>query len=65
MTQCHVRHIRQAKLCMGGARDWFKRHGWNWSDFVTNGRPSEDFVATGDPLALRMVEAAEEEQRNG
>lgn len=64
-VQCHVRHVRQAKLCTSGARAWFKLHEWNWPEFLLNGRPSGDFVATGDPLALRMVEAAVRERDNG
>ena len=64
-VQCHVRHIRAAGMCMSGAREWFKRHDMSWSEFLAEGRPSGDFVETGDPLALRMVEAAVKEADNG
>ena len=64
-VQCHVRHIRQASMCMSGAREWFKSHDWSWPDFLVHGRPSGDFIATGDPLALRMVEAAVKESQRG
>ena len=63
-VQCHVRHIRQAAICMGGARDWFKLRDWDWSDFLSNGRPASDFVATGDPFAQRVVRAAVAEGRD-
>lgn len=60
-VQCYVRHIRAASLCTGGAREWFRRRGWNWGQFLIEGRPASDFIATKDPLALRMVEAARKE----
>ena len=41
------------------ARAWFNRRGWDWSAFVRNGRPLEDFRATGDAFALALVQAVE------
>jgi hypothetical protein len=61
----HVRHIRQAGICMNGARAWFKARGWSWAEFINEGRPACDFIATGDPLAMRPVEAARKEMNNG
>lgn len=61
----HVRHMRQAKLCMKGVREWFAARDWAWDSFVAEGRPAADFIATGDPLALRPVEAAEREAADG
>jgi hypothetical protein len=61
----HIRHIRQAKLCTKGTRVWFAARGWSWSQFVAAGRPADDFIATGDPMALRPVEAARREADNG
>lgn len=60
-----VRHLRQADICMQGARAWFAARQWPWSDFVDNGRPEQDFIETGDPLALRTVEAARKEASRG
>lgn len=57
----HIRHLRQAKLCMDGARKWFASRGWSWGDFVSNGRPVAEFEATGCPLAMRAVAKAHEE----
>lgn len=57
----HVRHMRQSNLCMKGTRDWFAARGWPWGDFITNGRPARDFIETGDPMAMRPVEAARRE----
>lgn len=61
----HIRHLRQAKLCMNGGRIWFARRGWSWSDFVAEGRPLQDFRDQKCALADRAVAAAEEEARNG
>lgn len=57
----HVRHMRQSNLCMKGTREWFAARDWSWSDFITNGRPAQDFIETGDPLAMKPVEAARRE----
>lgn len=61
----HIRHMRQAKLCMNGTRAWFAARNWSWQSFITDGRPAEDFIATGDPLAMRPVEAARREAEHG
>lgn len=57
-----MRHIRQAKLCAGGTRTWWKNNGLDWNDFLKNGIPGEALLATGDPLAQRPVEAARAER---
>ena len=61
----YVRHMRQVNFCMKGTRAWFEARGWSWSAFVAEGRPAQDFIDTGDPLALRTVEAARKEAADG
>lgn len=51
-------HIRQAKMCSSGTRDFFKRHGMDWNKFLAEGLPEEEFLRTGDALARRVVEVA-------
>lgn len=63
--QCYVRHIRAAKICLGGAREWFAMRGWSYAEFLEQGRPSGDFLATGDPFAMRMLAAAMKESASG
>lgn len=46
---------RSKGFCRSGARDWFKRHGLDWQDFVRNGIPATTLEATGDGLALAVV----------
>ena len=64
MTRVYVHDIRAAKLCFGGARPWFRRHGLDWQDFLANGIEAERLEATGDALAFRVTSiAAEREDR--
>ncbi len=60
-----MRHIRAANLCAGGTRDWFRRQGFDWNDFLQNGITVEKMESTGDPLALRVTAIAREEAANG
>lgn len=53
-----MRDIRAAKMCSGGARQFFQRHNLDWSDFLVNGIKSSLLSATGDSMALRVVEVA-------
>lgn len=53
-----MRDIRAAKMCSRGARAWFARHGLDWSEFITNGIDAELVLATGDAMAIRVVEVA-------
>jgi hypothetical protein len=53
-----MKDIRACRMCSGGTRDFFKRHDMDWSRFVKDGLPEEDFIATGDAMALKVVEAA-------
>lgn len=54
-------HVRQAKMCSRGARDFFKRHGLDWNEFLSEGIDAEKLEATGDGMALQVVKVA----RNG
>lgn len=47
---------------MNGAREWFSRRGWSWTDFLENGRSVEDIEATGCPLGARAIAAARSEE---
>jgi hypothetical protein len=53
-----MQDIRAARMCSGGTRAFFTRHGLDWSDFLKNGIPAERLAATGDAMALRVVEVA-------
>lgn len=50
--------IRAAKMCTRGARTWFDKQGFDYSDFLKNGIDAAKFIATEDPMALQVVEVA-------
>lgn len=45
-------------FCGRGTRAWFARHGIDWLNFVREGVPASVLIATGDAMALRVVEHA-------
>lgn len=45
-------------FCRGGARNWFRAHGLDWTDFVKHGVEAEKLEGTGDALALALVKWA-------
>lgn len=53
-----MEHVRQARMCSHGAREFFKRHGLDWAAFLREGLPVEVIEATGDAMALQVAEAA-------
>lgn len=53
-----MRHVRQAKMCSRGARAFFDRHGLDWLEFLRSGVAAEKLIATGDAMALKVVEVA-------
>lgn len=55
--------VRAAKMCSRGTRIWFVKQGFDYADFLKNGIDAEKFIATGDPMALQIVEVARERRR--
>ena len=60
-----IRHLRAARMCGRAARPWFDRNGLSWNEFLTVGVSSDVLRATGDVLALKVVELAEAEAESG
>jgi len=61
-----ITDIRAAGHCVAGARDWFKAYDLDFRDFVRNGIDAEVLLATGDALAVQVIERKiEREQQNG
>ncbi|MDO5646295.1 hypothetical protein [Paracoccus sp. (in: a-proteobacteria)] len=65
MTRVTVKHLRQANLCSGGARDWFKLHGLSWQKFLDGEMTVEEVEATGDELAFIVSAFAKADGTNG
>lgn len=53
-----MRDVRAVRMCSGGAREFFKRHDLDWNTFLKEGLPAEVIEATGDAMALQVVEVA-------
>lgn len=49
---------RRRGFCRGGARAWFARHGLDWNAFVRDGIDAGALTATGDAMALALVDWA-------
>lgn len=56
--QIRMEHVRAAKLCSRGARQWFVRYNLDYTHFLKHGYPEDVLLATGDALARRVVDAA-------
>jgi hypothetical protein len=55
--------VRAAKMCAKGARVFFRRHGLDWSTFIKEGLHEQQIAATGDAMALKVIEVAHERRR--
>lgn len=53
-----IAHVRAANLCVHGTRTWFARQGLDFRAFLARGLPASSLLATGDAMALRVVEVA-------
>ena len=53
-----MRDVRAARMCSRGARVFLEKHGVDWAAFLRSGVDSELLIATGDAMALRVVEEA-------
>lgn len=53
-----IEHVRASGLCVHGTRSWFDRHGLDFRAFLREGIDAQTLLATGDAMALRVVEHA-------
>lgn len=53
----HMRGM-QPRYCNKGARKFCRRHGIDWTTFMTEGIPEDVLIATGDAMAIAVVEQA-------
>lgn len=57
-----MRHIRAAGMCNKEPRLFCSQQGWSWQEFIDHGFPASKLLATGNPMALRVVEAARKDR---
>ena len=58
MTRVILQDLRTARYCLAGARPWFKRHGFDWQDFLTHGIEAERLMAADATLSRPVIRAA-------
>lgn len=56
-----VAHLREAKLCSRGAKQWFDRNGMDFKAFLIEGLPVETVEAIGDSLGALVAKIARDE----
>ncbi len=54
--------VRAVGLCVNGTRVWFTRHDLDFRAFLREGCSADTLLATGDAMALRVVEHARTRQ---
>ena len=54
--------VRAVGLCVNGTRVWFARHDLDFRAFLRDGCTADTLLATGDAMALRVVEHARTRQ---
>lgn len=62
-VRAYIRHARQVPTaenpyCTSGWREFFKRKGWSWSDFIAEGIPVSVLEACGDEPAQQLAARA-------
>lgn len=50
-----IQDIRDAGFCARGAREWARRHNYDFRDFLQHGMPIERMEAFGDHFCLTVV----------
>jgi hypothetical protein len=59
VTRVTIQDLRDARYCLAGVRPWFRRHGFDWQDFLTHGIAVEQLRATGDALVDPVIKVAQ------
>lgn len=60
-----ITDIRKAGHCVAGARRWFTAHRLDFAAFLKVGVPSATLLATGDALAVQVVDRKKERLTHG
>ena len=50
--------VRAVGLCVNGTRVWFARHDLDFRAFLRDGCVADTLLATGDAMALKVVDYA-------
>ena len=58
MTRVTIQDLRTARYCLAGVRPWFRRHGFDWQDFLDHGIDADRLRATNDALVEPVIQVA-------
>lgn len=67
VTMAHFRTIPNGGkrgYCTKGGRRFFEKYGLNWLEFVQHGLSADQFMETGDALAINLVKWAEQSTKD-
>lgn len=53
-----MRDARRVGYCARGVRSFFERYGLDYQEFLTRGTRAADLYATGDKMAIAVVDSA-------
>jgi hypothetical protein len=59
VTRVTLQDLRAARYCLAGVRPWFRRHGFDWQEFLDHGIEVSRLHATGDALIEPVIREAE------
>jgi len=62
VTTITVHDMRALKYCANGSREFARRHGLDWSTFVTAGIPVSELDHIDDAMLARVIEQAEKRE---
>lgn len=65
MTTVIHEDIRALKYCNRGAREFFERHGLDWSEFLAVGIDAQRLRQIDDAMAAMAIERAERREASG
>lgn len=60
-----MQHVREAGLCVRGAKVWFERQGLDFASFLRNGMPLAEVDKIGDALAHRVAAHVRKKMEEG
>lgn len=60
-----IEDCRRAGHCPQGVRRWFEDMGFDFRDFLKNGKSAKDLLDTGDGLAYQVISRAWEHRQGG
>ena len=63
-VMARLEHARALGYCARGMRRWFEGRRHSWSEFIEEGVPAAWLRASGDALAIRVAEQAEQQAQN-